>query len=137
MRFPLKHRPFRFAVGASFAALLTIVAASTAVAQQADSAKTTAQADSSLQRTHVSSAAELAALILTSLPSTTGAAQPASPSAPLRGPRLQPEVRGVEPGIAQPDALAQPAAMGSNHTIVISTLAIVLIAVIVTILVVK
>jgi hypothetical protein len=137
MRFPLKQRPFRFAVGASLAALLILAAASPTVAQQADSSKTTAQADSGLQRMHVSSAAELAAPILTSLPSTTGAAQTASPSAPLRGPRLQPEIRGVEPNIAQPDALARPAAMGKNHTIVISTLAIVLIAIIVTILVVK
>ncbi len=137
MRFPLKHRPFRFAVAASCAALLTLAAASPTVAQQAASSKTTAQADSGLQQTQPSNAAQLAALILTSLPSTTAEAQTASPSAPLRGPRLQPEVRGIEPIIAQPDALARPAAMAKNNTIVISTLAIVLIAVIVTILVVK
>ena len=57
--------------------------------------------------------------------------------APLRGPLLQPQILGIEPSIAQPDALARPAAMGKNHTIVISTLAIVLAAIIVTILVVK
>jgi len=137
MRWPLKHRPFRFAVGASFAALLTVAAAGPTVAQQADSSKSTAQADSGLRQTHASSAAELAALILTSRQSTTGAAQTTSPSSPLPGPRLQPEIRGVEPNIAQPEAFGQPAPAGRNHTIILSTLAIVLIAVIVTILVVK
>jgi hypothetical protein len=61
----------------------------------------------------------------------------ASHAAPLAGPRLRPEwPRVVEPGMAERSAAARPPVPAQN-TIVISTLALVLIAVIVTILVVK
>jgi hypothetical protein len=60
-----------------------------------------------------------------------------SPGAPLPGPRLRPQVLSVAPGIAERGATAGPVAPAANNTIVISTLALVLIAVIVTILVVK
>jgi len=64
------------------------------------------------------------------------AAQAGSPGAPLLGPQLHPQVQPVEPRIARRTP-AWPAAPAPNNTIVISTLALVLIAVIVTILVVK
>jgi hypothetical protein len=60
------------------------------------------------------------------------AAQAGSPSAPLAGPRLVPEV----PSIFERSATPSPAPPPPN-TIVISTLALVLIAVIVTILIVE
>ena len=60
----------------------------------------------------------------------------AAPSAPLPGPRLSPEFPRVEPAIAGRGATAGPVPPAQN-TIVISTLALVLIAVIVTILVVS
>ena len=64
------------------------------------------------------------------------AADVGSPGAPLLGPRLRPQVQRVEPKIARRSP-AWPAAATPDNTIVISTLALVLIAVIVTILVVK
>jgi hypothetical protein len=60
------------------------------------------------------------------------AGQANSPSAPLAGPRLIPEVPSILDGSATPSPAPPP-----PITIVISTLALVLIAVIVTILVVK
>ncbi len=64
------------------------------------------------------------------------AAQAGAPSAPLPGPRLHPEFPRVQPSIAERSATAGPVPPAQN-TIVISTLALVLIAVIVTILVVS
>ncbi len=64
------------------------------------------------------------------------AAQVGAPSAPLPGPRLQPEWARVEPAIADRSTTPRPVPPAGNHTIVISTLALVLIVVIATILVV-
>jgi hypothetical protein len=58
-----------------------------------------------------------------------------APATPLLGPSLRPEVRGVEPGIAERRVTGPPMAPAPNNTIVISTLALVLIAVLVTVLV--
>jgi len=60
-----------------------------------------------------------------------------APSASSSGPRVRPEILGVEPSLAERNGNAPPPAPAKNHTIVLSTLAVVLIAVIVTILVVK
>jgi hypothetical protein len=57
-------------------------------------------------------------------------------SAPLPGPRLSPEFPRVEPAIAERGAAARPVPPAQN-TIVISTLALVLIVIIITILVVN
>jgi hypothetical protein len=65
-----------------------------------------------------------------------GAAQTGSPGAPLLGPRVRPQVQPVEPRIASRTP-AWPAAPAPNNTIVISTLALVLIAVLATILLLK
>jgi hypothetical protein len=70
-------------------------------------------------------------------PAETSAVQAGSPSAPLLGPRLPPEMRGLEPStIGDRSVTAPPVAAARSNTIVISTLSLVLIAVIVTILVV-
>ena len=70
-------------------------------------------------------------------PTAEGAsAWPAASSAPLPGPRLSPEFPRVEPSIEERSTIARPVPPAQN-TIVISTLALVLIAVIVTILVVN
>ena len=61
-----------------------------------------------------------------------------SPSTPLPGPRLRPEWPRVEPALAEHRDRAEPVApAGNSHTIVLSTLALVVIVVIATILVVK
>jgi len=65
-------------------------------------------------------------------------AQAGAPSAPLPGPRLRPELPRVpEPNFAERGVTPTPVAPAQNHTIVVSTLALVLIVVLVTILVVK
>ncbi len=63
--------------------------------------------------------------------------QASAPGAPLPGPRLAPELRSYEPTFADNRATGQPLLMssGSNNTFVISTLSLVLIAVIVVLLV--
>ena len=66
------------------------------------------------------------------------AAPVSAPSTALPGPRLQPEYRRYEPGVA--DSSTSRAALmpsGGSHTIVISTLALILIVVIVVLLVTK
>ena len=67
----------------------------------------------------------------------TPAVQAGAPSAPLPGPRLQPEWPRVEAAMAERTTSARPMAPAGSHTIVISTLALVLIVVIATILLVK
>jgi hypothetical protein len=64
--------------------------------------------------------------------------QASSPGAPLSGPRLRPELRSYEPSFDDNRATARPllATEGSNHTFVFSTLALVLIGVIIVLLVV-
>jgi hypothetical protein len=64
------------------------------------------------------------------------AVQAGAPSAPLPGPRVSPGFFTVQPNIAERSATAGPMAPARNHTIVISTLALVLIVVLATILVV-
>ena len=65
------------------------------------------------------------------------AAQASSPSTVLSGPRLQPEWPRFEPRVAENNASnsALLASGGSNHTFVFSTLALVIIGVLVLVLV--
>jgi hypothetical protein len=130
MKLGLRYRPLRPALVASFAVLLTVAAASPTVAQQTAGSWTTAAADSGVRRIP-------AALNLTAVPSTAAATPTTAQQSVLPGPSLRPVVRGVEPRIAQPNALVRSPAPAQKNTIVISTLALVLIAVIVTILVIK
>jgi hypothetical protein len=62
-----------------------------------------------------------------------------SPSSALPGPRLQPEWRSFEPSVTDTSASGRASLMsdGRSHTIVISTLALILIVVIVVLLVAK
>jgi len=62
-----------------------------------------------------------------------------SPSSALPGPRLQPEWRSYEPSVTDSSASGGASLMsdGRSHTIVISTLALILIVVIVVLLVAK
>jgi hypothetical protein len=62
------------------------------------------------------------------------AAQASSPSTVLSGPRLQPEWPRFEPRIAENNAL-NSASLSSNHTFVFSTLALVIIGVLVLVLI--
>jgi hypothetical protein len=158
MKLAMKNRPSRLAVVASFAALLIAATGTPTAAQQAAGSGATAQASRELPPTpsatfglrlmQWSSTADRGALMLfagLSAPAATAstaqqaaaaeasAAQAGSPSAPLAGPRLRPEV----PSILERSATPSPAPPPPNTTIVISTLALVLIAVIVTILIVK
>jgi hypothetical protein len=157
MKLQMKYRTSRLVVVASFAAVLTAAGATPTAAQQVADSGATAQASRELLQSnqvparpltpnatlelrviHWSSPADQVALILgtglgAAAAAEASAAQTDSPDAPLLGPRLRPEVRGVNPIIAA----AAPMAPARNNTIVISTLALVLIAVIVTILVVK
>ena len=154
MKLAMKNRPLGLAVVASFAALLIAATGTPIAAQQATGSGTTAQASRELPPTpsatfgfrlmQWSSTADRGALILfaglsaaaatpTAATAEPSAAQASSPTAPLAGPRLLPEVRSILEGSATPS----PAPPPPNTTIVISTLALVLIAVIVTILIVK
>jgi hypothetical protein len=146
MQHPSESRPFRLALVAACALLL--IAAPPVVAQQATDAGLSAAASAGVRVLSLPGSADHLARTLSpglSAAGTTplatqpvaGARAPADASARLAGPRVRPEVRGVEPRIAEDWASALPAAAAGNHTIVISTLALVLIAVIITILVVK
>jgi hypothetical protein len=152
MKLPMKHRSLRFAVVASVAALLTVAAATPGAAQQAADSGRTVEA-SAVQSGSASAplpgprlrVASFAALLTAAAAqqaagsgaTTAASAAQAGSSAPLPGPRLRPELSRVEPSIVERSATAWPMAPARNHTIVISTLALVLIAVLVTILVVK
>jgi hypothetical protein len=143
MQFPNTSRPIRFALLASCAALL--IAATPMVAQQMAGPAAPAEATAGVRMPVWPGSADHVALIVAAVQravSTTPTAdQPAADAAapvdakPLPGPRVRPDIRGVEPRLAEDRTAAPPAA--GNNTIVISTLALVLIAVIVTILVVK
>lgn len=61
--------------------------------------------------------------------------QPSSPNSALSGPRLQAEWPRYEPRVAEHTSPAALAAAGGSHTIVFSTLALVIIGVIVLVLV--
>lgn len=133
------HRSLRVALVASCAALL--LAATPMVAQQATGAGAPAEATAGMRTVPLPGAADQISLIQAALNAARMAPTAAQPAAdvaadtPLTGPRVRPDIRGVEPRIADDAATAWPAAAPDNR-IVISTLALVLIAVIITILVV-
>ena len=145
MQLPRENRPFRLALVASCAALL--MAATPVVAQQVTGAGVPAEADVGVQVMSWPGSADHAASILAAALRTAGttSAAPlpaadagalADANTPLPGPRVRPEVWGVEPRLADHRDSALAAVAGGKNTIVLSTLAIVLIAVIITILVV-
>jgi hypothetical protein len=137
MQRPRENRSFCGALAASCAALL--LAATPLVAQQVTGAGVPAEASAGVHVMSLPGSADYVALLLAAVQSAAGptatVARPADASAPLSGPRVRPEIRGVEPRIAEDPATAWAPPPRSN-TIVISTLALVLIAVIITILVV-
>ena len=61
--------------------------------------------------------------------------QASAPSAPLPGPRVQPEYRSFQPSVADSSASGRASSMGGRHTIALSTLSLVLIVVIIVLLV--
>ncbi len=61
--------------------------------------------------------------------------QASAPSAPLPGPRVQPEYRSFQPSIADSSATGRASSMEGRHTIVLSTLSLILIVVIIVLLV--
>ena len=138
MYLPRKSRPFRLALVAACAVLL--IAATPVVAQQATDATVPAAASAGARVMPGPGSADHAPLIRAAVLDAAGttpvAAEPADAGTPLTGPRVRPEVRGVEPRIAEDRATAWPAAAPANTTIVISTLALVLLAVLVVVLVV-
>jgi hypothetical protein len=114
---------------------LSVVAATPAAAQQAAGSGAPAVA-ASAGPVVPNPVAEARAAATMPTAADARAAQAGTQGAPLLGPRLRPQVQSVEPRVARrTPALSAAAARG--NTIVISTLALVLIAVIVTILVVK
>jgi len=146
MQRPRENWPFHGALVVACAALL--IAATPLVAQQVTGAGVPAEASAGVRALSWPGPADHVALILGAMRSAAGttptvaqpvagASAPADANASLPGPRVRPEVRGVEPRIADGRATAWAPPPPANHTIVISTLALVLIAVIVTILVVK
>ena len=58
-----------------------------------------------------------------------------APSAPLPGPRVQPEYRSFQPSIADSSAAGRAASMEGRHTIAVSTLSLILIVIIIVLLV--
>jgi hypothetical protein len=111
----MKDRAVRLAIVAAFAALLTATAVTPAAAQPG-----------------TERAARPQATVDASVPEAT------SPTTPRPGPRLRPEWPRVEPASAEHRDSAEPMPpAGNSHTIVLSTLALVVIVVIATILVVK
>jgi len=80
----------------------------------------------------------LAAQQTTSLaPAARASTTPAStPSAPLLGPRVQPEYRSFQPSVADSSVSGRASSMaGGRHTIVLSTLSLVLIVIIIVLLI--
>ena len=65
----------------------------------------------------------------------TSAPQAGAPSAPLTGPRVQPEYRSFQPSVADSSASERASSMGGRHTIVLSTLSLILIVIIIVLLV--
>jgi hypothetical protein len=64
-----------------------------------------------------------------------GTAQASAPSAPLPGPRIQPEYRSFQPNVADSSVAGRASSMEGRHTIVLSTLSLVLIVIIIVLLV--
>lgn len=82
--------------------------------------------------------APLAAQQSTSPAPATGAnpATPSAQTAPLPGPRVQPEYRSFQPSVTDSSASGRASSLSSGrHTIVLSTLSLVLIIVIIVLLV--
>lgn len=61
--------------------------------------------------------------------------QASAPSAPLPGPRVQPEYRSFQPSIADSSAARRASSMEGSHTLVVSTLSLILIVIIIVLLV--
>lgn len=64
----------------------------------------------------------------------TATAQASAPGAPLPGPRVQPEYRSFQPSIADSSATGRASSMEGRHTIVLSTLSLILIVIIIVLL---
>ena len=62
-------------------------------------------------------------------------AQASAPSVPLPGPRVQPEYRSFQPSIADSSATGRASSMEGQHTIVLSTLSLILLVIIIVLLV--
>jgi hypothetical protein len=62
-------------------------------------------------------------------------AQASAPSAPLPGPRVQPEYKSFQPSIADSSAAGRSSSMEGRHTIVLSTLSLILIVIIIVLLI--
>jgi hypothetical protein len=65
----------------------------------------------------------------------TSVAQAIAPSAPLPGPRVQPEYRSFQPSVADSSASGRASSMEGRHTIALSTLSLILIVIIIVLLV--
>ena len=61
--------------------------------------------------------------------------QASAPSASLPGPRVQPEYKSFQPSIADSSAAGRASSMEGRHTIVVSTLSLILIVIIIVLLV--
>jgi hypothetical protein len=62
-------------------------------------------------------------------------AEASAPSARLPGPRVQPEYKSFQPSIADSSAVNRSSSMEGRHTIVLSTLSLVLIVIIIVLLI--
>lgn len=61
--------------------------------------------------------------------------QSSAPTAPLPGPRVQPEYRSFQPSLADSSAVGRASSMEGRHTIVLSTLSLILIVIIIVLLI--
>jgi len=68
-------------------------------------------------------------------PANASTAQAGTPSATLPGPRVQPEYRSYQPSIADSSAAGRASSMEGRHTIVLSTLSLILIVIIIVLLI--
>lgn len=78
-----------------------------------------------------------AAVVAAPAPAATVDVAPAAPATTPAGPRIVPPLERYETALPGARADAAPMASGSNHTIVLSTLALILVVVIVVLLAVK
>ena len=68
-------------------------------------------------------------------PANASTAPAGTPSAPLPGPRVQPEYKSFQPSIADSTTTGSASSMEGRHTIVLSTLSLILIVIIIVLLV--